>query len=145
MTTINIMTTTASELESLNLKNLQSVAKEIKVKNWWTMKKADLLKVVTDTVFGLQVEAQAKAPKKSGKKTRKAPKTEEEVQNIVTVKELASEFGIKATKARRLLRSSFGKATASDKTRWEWEKGSEELDKVRAILHDTASKKEAKA
>lgn len=130
MTTTNIITI---DLASQNLKSLQSLAKEFKVKNWWTMKKKDLITALT------AIQDQAKAETKPEKKTRKSkktPKTEQELENLVTIKELASEFGMKPTKARRILRSAFGLATTSDKTRWEWDKDSEELIKVRAILND---------
>lgn len=39
---------TTIDLTTLNLKNLQSLAKELKIKNWWTMKKADLLISLVD-------------------------------------------------------------------------------------------------
>ena len=34
---------TTIDLTTLNLKNLQALAKDLKIKSWWTMKKADLL------------------------------------------------------------------------------------------------------
>lgn len=126
MTTTNI---TTIDLTSQNLKSLQSLAKEFKIKNWWTMKKTDLITTLTT------IQDQARAEKKT-RKSKKTPKTEQELENLVTIKELASEFGMKPTKARRILRSAFGLATTSDKTRWEWDKDSEELLKVRAILND---------
>ena len=62
---------------TLNLKDLQAVAKEVKVKNWWTMKKADLLQVVADTCFTIQenlkkAEASCKGANEEAKKTQKA-------------------------------------------------------------------------
>lgn len=130
MTTTNIITI---DLASQNLKSLQSLAKEFKVKSWWTMKKKDLITALTT----IQDQAKAEAkPEKKARKSKKAPKTEQELENLVTIKELASEFGMKPTKARRILRSAFGLATTSDKTRWEWDKDSEELTQVRAILND---------
>lgn len=137
MTTTNIITI---DLASQNLKSLQSLAKEFKVKNWWTMKKADLITALT--AIQDQAKEEVKPKDKPKKKAKKAPKTEQELENLVTIKELAFEFGMKPTKARRILRSAFGLATTSDKTRWEWDKDSEELTRVRAILHDkrTSSK-----
>lgn len=140
LTTINgidLTTITKEELTTLNLKNLQAIAKNFKVKNWWTMKKADIIMAVSDPIAKLQ---DTKTEKKT-RKSKKTSKTEQELENLVTIKELASEFGMKPTKARRILRSSFGLATTSDKTRWEWDKNSEELTRVRTILHDKITAK----
>lgn len=131
MTTTNIITI---DLASQNLKSLQSLAKEFKVKNWWTMKKADIISALT--TIQDQAKAETKTTEKKTRKAKKAPKTEQELENLVTIKELASEFGMKPTKARRILRSAFGLATTDGKTRWEWDKDSEELTRVRAILND---------
>lgn len=132
--TTNIITI---DLTAQNLKSLQSLAKEFKVKNWWTMKKADLISALTSIQDQAKAEAEAKKAKteKKDRKAKKAPKTEEELENLVTIKELASEFGMKPTKARRILRSAFGLATTDGKTRWEWDKDSEELIQVRDILN----------
>lgn len=131
-TIFDITTITPDRIESLNLVTLRTAAKELKVKNWWTMKKADLIKTVADIAFSVQNSN--KPPEPKAKKVRKAPKTEEELENLVTIKELASEFGMKPAKARRILRSSFGLATTDGKTRWEWDKDSGELEEVRKVL-----------
>lgn len=130
MTITNIITI---DLTAQNLKTLQTLAKEFKVKNWWKMKKTALIEELEKVQ---SIEKEKATQKKSGKKARKAPKTEEELENLVTIKELASEFGMKPAKARRILRSSFGLATTDGKTRWEWNKDSEELTRVRAIFND---------
>lgn len=130
MTITNIITI---DLTAQNLKTLQTLAKEFKVKNWWKMKKTALIEELEKVQ---SIEKEKATQKKSGKKARKAPKTEEELENLVTIKELASEFGMKPAKARRILRSSFGLATTDGKTRWEWDKNSEELTRVRAIFND---------
>lgn len=138
MTTTNIITI---DLTTLKASELKPLARDNKVQSWWTKNKTQLLSDLT----AIQDQAKkATEEKKPEKKAKKAKKTESVLDNLVTIKELASEFGMKPAKARRILRSSFGLASTSDKTRWEWEKGSEELEKVRSILSDKASKKEAK-
>ena len=134
------------DLSTLNLKSLQTLAKEFKVKSWWTMKKADLI-ISLGTEKVLQ-EAQAKeesqetedqtqeketkAPKA---KTPKAPKVEKNGENLVTLKELAAEFKMKGTKARRLLRNETA-ARPFCGNRWEWDKDlhKAELELARSIL-----------
>lgn len=146
--TININTTSLEELKTLNLKDLQAVAKEVKVKNWWTMKKADLLQVVADTCFTIQedlkkAEASCKGANEEAKKTQKAQakkkakaaKMEKNEENLVTLKELAAEFHMKGTKARRLLRNETA-ARPFGGNRWEWDKDlhKEALEAARSIL-----------
>lgn len=148
--TININTTSLEELKTLNLKDLQAVAKEIKVKNWWTMKKTDLLQVVADTCFTIQenlkkAEASCKGANEEAEKTQKAqakkktktPKVEKNEENLVTLKELAAEFHMKGTKARRLLRNETA-ARPFGGNRWEWDKDlhKAELELARSILKD---------
>lgn len=156
--TININTTSLEELKTLNLKDLQAVAKEVKVKNWWTMKKADLLQVVADTCFTIQenlkkAEASCKGANEEAKKTQKAQakkkakaaKVEKDEENLVTLKELAAEFGMKGTKARRLLRDA-AISRPYGGNRWEWDKALhiDELNMAREYLkaHTKAPKKE---
>lgn len=198
-----------TNLETLNLKQLQALAKEHQVKNWWTMKKANLLEALTliqnelkdeehlteedveelvektqeelDLVklneHGLVIcthcsnkdcphreamrrnpvevgglglcpklaqktteeapqegveepQKEAKSPKKE-----KAPKVEKDQDNLITIKELAAEFNMKGTKARRLLRNESALRPFGS-NRWEWDKvlHTGELDKVRKIL-----------
>ena len=134
------------DLTTLNLKSLQSLAKEFKVKSWWTLKKADLIselssiqetyKKAEESFQGAEEEAQKKeeSPKSKAKKT-KAPKVEKNEENLVTLKELAAEFHMKGTKARRLLRNETA-ARPFGGNRWEWDKDlhKAELELARSIL-----------
>ena len=144
------------DLTTLNLKSLQSLAKEFKVKSWWTLKKADLIselssiqetyKKAEESFQGAEEEAQKKeeSPKSKAKKT-KTPKVEKNEENLVTLKELASEFHMKGTKARRLLRDA-AISRPYGGNRWEWDKNLhiDELNMAREYLkaHTKASKKE---
>lgn len=144
------------DLTTLNLKSLQSLAKEFKVKSWWTKKKADLIselssiqetyKKAEESFKGAEEETQKKeeSPKPQAKKT-KTPKVEKNEENLVTLKELASEFHMKGTKARRLLRNETA-ARPFGGNRWEWDKDlhKEALEVARAILkaHIKAPKEE---
>lgn len=134
------------DLTTLNLKSLQSLAKEFKVKSWWTLKKADLIselssiqetyKKAEESFQGAEGEAQKKeeSPKSKAKKT-KTPKVEKNEENLVTLKELAAEFHMKGTKARRLLRNETA-ARPFGGNRWEWDKDlhKAELELARSIL-----------
>ena len=139
-------TITNIDLTILNLKSLQSLAKEFKVKSWWTMKKADLIselssiqetyKKAEESFKGAEEETQKKekSPNPQAKKT-KTPKVEKNEENLVTIKELASEFHMKGTKARRLLRNETA-ARPFGGNRWEWDKDlhQKELELARSIL-----------
>lgn len=136
------------DLTTLNLKSLQSLAKEFKVKSWWTMKKTDLIselssiqetyKKAEESFKGAEEEVQKKeeSPKPQAKKT-KTPKVEKNEENLVTLKELASEFHMKGAKARRLLRNETA-ARPFGGNRWEWDKDlhQKELELARSILKD---------
>ena len=146
LTNINLETLTAAELKTL--------AKEFKVKNWWNLKKAELLEILT-TIQEEQKEeehlteadieeAVKKAAEELGienpeivpqKKTIKTPKVEKNEENLVTLKELAAEFHMKGTKARRLLRNETA-ARPFGGNRWEWDKDlhKAELELARSIL-----------
>ena len=146
LTNINLETLTAAELKTL--------AKEFKVKNWWNLKKADLITELTNIKLDLEdkaavqkateeyreelrkTESQETQPseKKTPKKT-KAPKVEKDEENLVTLKELAAEFHMKGTKARRLLRNKTA-ARPFGGNRWEWDKDlhKAELELARSIL-----------
>lgn len=129
------------DLSALNLKDLQTLAKEFKVKSWWTMKKADLV-ISLEGSRVLQQKAQETEKEKSQdqEKTSKArkpraPKVEKDQDNLVTLKDLAAEFGMKGTKARRLLRNETA-ARPYGGNRWEWDKKlhKESLEAARSIL-----------
>lgn len=151
------------DLSTLNLKDLQTLAKEFKVKSWWTMKKADLIaeltiraeeqkaeqemedhttkedieELVEKALKELETEdqTQEKETKTPKAKTPKAPKVEKNEENLVTLKELAAEFKMKGTKARRLLRNETA-ARPFGGNRWEWDKDlhKAELELARSIL-----------
>ena len=135
------------DLTTMNLKELQNLAKELKVHSWWTMKKAELLEALTllqeeqkeeEHLTDLdKEEAIEKAAKELGisKSSKKTPKVEKNEGNLVTLKELASEFKMKGTKARRLLRNETA-ARPFGGNRWEWDKDihKEELEVARSIL-----------
>lgn len=167
------------DLTTLKTEDLKKLAKDHKVKNWWLLKKADLVAALAETQaevkeeehltpddiddlvsqvqkeLGLDEEvpqeenplvpmpgtqdpnwgekAAGKASQKA--KTLKAPKVEKDQDNLVTIKELAAEFNMKGTKARRLLRNESALRPFGS-NRWEWDKvlHTEELNKVREIL-----------
>lgn len=178
------------DLTTLKTEDLKKLAKDHKVKNWWLLKKADLIAAldeiqaevkeeehltsddIDDLVSQVQKElgpdkevpqgekpvydenpiykdekipmpgtrdpnwgekAAGKAPKKD--KAPKASKVEKDQDNLVTIKELAAEFNMKGTKARRLLRNESALRPFGS-NRWEWDKvlHTEELNKVREIL-----------
>ena len=164
------------DLTTLKAEDLKKLAKDHKVKNWWLLKKTDLVAAlaeiqaevkeeehltpddIDDLVsqvkqeLGLDKEdPQEENPpipmpgtqdpnwgeKAAGKTTKKdkAPKVEKDQDNLVTVKELAAEFNMKGTKARRLLRNEAALRPFGS-NRWEWDKvlHTEELAKVREIL-----------
>lgn len=148
LTNINLETLTATELKTL--------AKEFQVKSWWTMKKADLI-ISLEGCRILQLKAQEAHKKELGemankvyqeekipqkpktsstpKKTTKAPKVEKDEENLITLKELAAEFHMKGTKARRLLRNaSISRPYGGN--RWEWDKNLhvDELNMAREYL-----------
>lgn len=149
-----------TNLETLNLKNLQTLAKEFKVKSWWTLKKADLMEALTliqneekeethttdadvqemikkaAKELGIQLDPQeTQTPKKKAPKKAKTTKVEKNEENLVTLKELAAEFHMKGTKARRLLRNETA-ARPFGGNRWEWDKDlhKAELELARSIL-----------
>ena len=156
LTNINLETLTAAELKTL--------AKEFKVKNWWNLKKADLITELTNIKLDLEdkaavqkateeyqeelkkTESQETQPseKETPKKT-KAPKVEKDEENLVTLKELAAEFHMKGTKARRLLRDA-DISRPYGGNRWEWDRNLhiDELNLAREYLkaHTKALKKE---
>lgn len=131
LTNINLETLTASELKNL--------AKEFQVKSWWNMKKADLI-ISLEGCRTLQLKAQETMESKENQtsktpKAPKAPKVEKNEENLVTIKELAAEFHMKGTKARRLLRNETA-ARPFGGNRWEWDKDlhKTELELARSIL-----------
>lgn len=149
-----------TNLSTLTAENLKKLAKEYKVKNWWLLKKTELLEALTliqeeakeethtteedvkemvhqaAKELGIELETQEETPK-TEKKTKKvkAPKVEKNEDNLVTLKELAAEYHMKGTKARRLLRNETA-ARPFGGNRWEWDKDlhQAELETARSIL-----------
>lgn len=136
----NLININLETLTSIELKNL---AKEFKVKNWWNLKKADLLTELTNIQLTQEDEAatqkaneeyQKELKEKKPQKT-KSSKVEKNGENLVTIKELASGFHMKGTKARRLLRNETA-ARPFGGNRWEWDKDlhQKELELAKSIL-----------
>lgn len=126
-------------LETLTVSELKNLAKEFQVKSWWNMKKADLI-ISLEGCRTLQLKAQETVESKENQtsktpKAPKAPKVEKNEENLVTLKELAAEFHMKGTKARRLLRNETA-ARPFGGNRWEWDKDlhKTELELARSIL-----------
>lgn len=149
-----------TNLSTLTAENLKKLAKEYKVKNWWLLKKTELLEALTliqeeakeethtteedvkemihqaAKELGIELETQEEPKQKAPKaKKEKAPKVEKNEENLVTLKELAAEFHMKGTKARRLLRNETA-ARPFGGNRWEWDKDlhKAELELARSIL-----------
>lgn len=137
-------------LETLTTAELKTLAKEFKVKNWWNLKKADLITELTNIKLDLEdKDAVQKATEEyqeelkgtesqetqTPKKKAKTTKVEKNEENLVTLKELAAEFHMKGTKARRLLRNETA-ARPFGGNRWEWDKDlhKAELELARSIL-----------
>ena len=131
------------DYNTLTAQELKDQAKARRIKNWWLLKKAELIEALTalDKVEEV-AKAAEKAEKAEAKPTEKkaekkaAPKKEKEVKNqdnIITLKELAVTYGIKGSKARRLLREA--KVERPFK-RWEWdqEEHHDILTQVKTLL-----------
>ena len=156
LTNINLETLTAAELKTL--------AKEFKMKNWWNLKKTDLITELTNIKLDLEDKAavqkateeyqeelketesqETQTTEKETPKKTKTTKVEKNEENLVTLKELAAEFHMKGTKARRLLRDA-AISRPYGGNRWEWDKNLhiDELNMAREYLkaHIKAPKKE---
>lgn len=149
-----------TNLSTLTAENLKKLAKEYKVKNWWLLKKTELLEALTliqeeakeethtteedvkemvhqaAKELGIELETQGEPKQKTPKaKKEKTLKVEKNEDNLVTLKELAAEYHMKGTKARRLLRNETA-ARPFGGNRWEWDKDlhKTELEAARSIL-----------
>lgn len=71
-------------------------------------------------------------PAASAKPAKKAKEPVERDPNLVSLKELCFELELEPRIARRMLRKSKGNIGTG--SRWEWQKGSEELAAVRKVL-----------
>ena len=122
------MTKNYTNMTATELKNQ---AKERKIKNWWNLKKAELIEALealdrVEEAEKAAKEAEAKPTEKAEKKAKKkAEKEEKNLDNIVTLKELAMKYNIKPSKARRILREA---NIERPYKRWEWDQ--EEHDKI---------------
>lgn len=125
--------------ETMTAQELKELAKTRKVKNWWTLKKAELLEALTtlDAVEKAEEEAKDFTEKEKpvkAKKSKKEKKAEvKNPDNIITLKELALTYGIKGNKARRMLREANIERPFK---RWEWdqEEHHDILTEVKALL-----------
>lgn len=118
---------------TMTAQELKDQAKARKIKNWWLLKKAELIEALTalDKVEEVAKAAEEAEAKPTEKKAEKKEKKDSE--NIVTLKELAVTYGIKGSKARRLLREA--KIERPFK-RWEWdqEEHHDILTQVKTLL-----------
>ena len=129
---------TKNNYEAMTATELKNQAKERKVKNWWNLKKAELVEALSTLD---KVEEAEKATKEvetepNGEKTPKkdpAEKAEKKGENIITLKEIAMGYGIKGSKARRLLREA---DIERPYKRWEWDQEEHHsiVTEVKAIL-----------
>jgi carbamoylphosphate synthase small subunit len=121
MKNLNEMTTT----------ELKKLAKDQKVKNWWNLTKADLIKALTPA-----------EPAKKSKKDKTPKKTKIITDdNLITLKEICADAGVKGSKARRLLREH---ATSEYQkyNRWEWDRTDKDtIAAIKAIILGTETKK----
>lgn len=129
---------TKNNYEAMTATELKNQAKERKVKNWWNLKKVELVEALSTLD---KVEEAEKATKEvetepNGEKTPKKDSTERvenKGENIITLKEIAMEYGIKGSKARRLLREA---DIERPYKRWEWDQEEHHsiITEVKAIL-----------
>ena len=115
---------TNNNYEAMTATELKDQAKERKVKNWWNLKKAELVEALStlDKVEGAEKATKEAETELNEEKTlaKKDPAegVEKKGENIITLKELAMEYGIKGSKARRLLREA---NIERPYKRWEWD------------------------
>ncbi len=138
-----------TNLNNLKVTELKEMAKELKIKNWWTLKKADLIQAINweqgiltkHTVEGTEsidtteeVEViDITDTEEISLPQEEEPQGEVNGEDIITLKEIILELGIKGTKARRILRNS---DIQRPYKRWEWstELHQEIIDEVYELL-----------
>lgn len=121
------------KINEMTSTELKAMAKELHIKNWWKMKKADL---VTE-IEKLQ-KAEKPATKKNKKKTEQQAhdvsnkSQKQENENIITLKELLPK-NMKGSKARRILRNA---DIERPYKQWEWDtvEHADIIDKVKELL-----------
>ena len=120
-----------TNLNNLKVTELKEMAKELKIKNWWTLKKADLIQAINweqgiltkHTVEGTEsIDTTVEVIDITDTEEIPLPQGEEpqggvDGEDIITLKEIILELGIKGTKARRILRNS---DIQRPYKRWEW-------------------------
>lgn len=124
-------------LKELTAIELKEMAKEAKVPNWWTLKKAELinaLEIKEEDIEEIEEigekeeieekeekeeieEIEEKEKEKEKIEKEKIEKEEIEEEDLITLKEIIAKLGIKGTKARRILR---GSNIERPYKRWEW-------------------------
>lgn len=118
------------KLGDLNTTELKKIAKEEGVKNWWTLKKVDLI----NEIGALRTVAELPEPSKPETK-KKTVQAEDNTQqeDIITLKEIILDLGVKGTKARRVLRNEL---IDRPYKRWEWHKELHKdiITKVKSLL-----------
>ena len=129
---------TNNNYEAMTATELKNQAKERKVKNWWNLKKDELIEALS-TLDKVEEAEKATKEVEIELKGEKAPrddsgeKVEKNGENIITLKEIAMGYGIKGSKARRLLREA---NIERPYKRWEWdqEEHHDIITEVKAIL-----------
>ena len=137
------------DLNTMKAVEIKELAKELKVKNWWTMKKADLIAAIQqiqqpqeEKVEEVQQPAEpeekaeqtkitldltdVKEPEKKDE-PKAEPKTKE---GKFTLKMILEELNMNGKKARRILRN---KEVVKPGKQWEWD-NEEEFKKVKDLL-----------
>lgn len=128
---------TKNNYEAMTATELKNQAKERKVKNWWNLKKAELVEALSTLDKVEEAEKATKEVETEEPNGDKTPKTTEKVEkkgeNIITLKEIAMGYGIKGSKARRLLREA---DIERPYKRWEWDQEEHHsiVTEVKAIL-----------
>lgn len=156
-------------MNNLKVNDLKEIAKNLGVKNWWLLKKSELIEDINEKNGELKKIADKLQEKEMITKFYENctseqlkneiveegiteletqvieeimdPTTQEEdtqesvVEDLVTLKEIISELGIKGTKARRILRSC---DIPRPYKRWEWSK--EEHRDIIKLVKDLLSK-----
>lgn len=129
---------TKNNYEAMTATELKNQAKERKIKNWWNLKKAELIEALStldkvDEAEKAAKEVETEPTKKKASKKDKVNGVEKNEENIITLKELAMEYGIKGSKARRLLREA---DIERPYKRWEWdqEEHHDIVTEVKALL-----------
>lgn len=140
-------------LNNLKVTELKEMAKELKIKNWWTLKKADLIQAINweqgiltkHTVEGIEtvdtteeievIDITDTEETPIPQVLQEEPQAQEEAdeEDIITLKEIIAKLGIKGTKARRILR---GSDIERPYKRWEWNttKHQEIIEEVYELL-----------